>query len=254
MKKRLLSLMLCLALLPFALSPEAHAADRLPDQTLMTYYNNSIFAGDSLIRMFRNYVKGRQEKEPDYFSGIKFYSTYSIQLRTLGLEWVVSELSNLVYKGSDQVLCRIVKSVGADKVFILAGLNDNLSREQDGSGIDRGIRYVHNIVNMVRKYSPETLIYFFSLTPVTKKIEDSRHVQAVWDNYNEQLKAACEELDAIYIDIATALKDENGLLPKEITTDNEYHLNEEGNAIWAQLLLDFAQEQYEAGIWTPDQV
>ena len=109
--------MLCLALLPFALSPAAaHAADRLPDRTLMTYYNNSIFAGDSLIRMFRNYVKGRQEKEPDYFSGIKFYSTYSIQLRTLGLEWVNTQLTNLVFKGSDEVLCEIAKRLNPDKV------------------------------------------------------------------------------------------------------------------------------------------
>ena len=252
MIKRMLALLLCLAMLPTAaFAQEAPSVDRLPDETLMSYYDNSIFAGDSLIRMFRNYVKERQEKEPDYFSGIRFYSSYSIQLRTLGLEWVNTQLTNLVFKGSDEVLCEIAKRLNPDKVFILAGLNDNFSKEKNGEGIDRGMRYVNNIVKAINKHAPGTKVYFFSLTPVTKKVDDARHIQALWDQYNVRLEETCRELGVTYIDIATALKDENGLLPKEITSEGEYHLNAEGNAIWAQVLLDFAQTQYDAGLWTP---
>ena len=254
MIKRLLVLLICLALLPAgALAQPADSAARLPDETLMSYYDSAIFAGDSLIRMFRNYVKDRQEKEPNYFSGIRFYSSYSIQLRTLGLEWVNQELTNLVFRGSDEVLCKIAKTLKPDKVFILAGLNDNFSRERNGEGIDRGMRYVNNIVKALNKHVPGTEIYFFSLTPVTKKVDDTRHIQALWDQFNARLEETCRELGATYIDIATALKDETGLLPKEITSEGEYHLNAQGNAIWAQVLLDFAQAQYDAGLWTPAQ-
>ena len=252
MIKRFLVLLVCLAMLPAgALAQTSDPAARLPDETLMSYYDNSIFAGDSLIRMFRNYVKERQEKEPDYFSGIRFYSSYSIQLRTLGLEWVNDQLTNLVFKGSDEVLCEIAKRLKPDKVFILAGLNDNFSKEKNGEGIDRGMRYVNNIVKAMNKHAPDTRVYFFSLTPVTKKVDDARHIQALWDQYNVRLEETCRELGATYIDIATALKDENGLLSKGITSEGEYHLNAEGNAIWAQVLLDFAQPQYDAGLWTP---
>ncbi|MBR5109265.1 MAG: hypothetical protein IK099_03635 [Clostridia bacterium] len=252
--KKAIAVLLCLLTLvanAWAFSEETPA--RLPDETLMSFYDQSVFAGDSTIRMFRNYVKERQEKEPSYFSGIRFYSAYSIQLRTLGLEWVNSELTNLTYKGSDEVLCEIVQRIKPEKVFILAGLNDNFAKEKNGEGIDRGMRYVGNIMKAINKHAPGTQVFFFSLTPVTQKVEDTRHIQALWDQYNERLEQTCLELGATYIDIASALKDENGLLPKSITSEGEYHLNAEGNAIWAQVLLDFAQAQYEAGLWSPVQ-
>ena len=38
---------------------------------------------------------------------------------------------------------------------------------------------------------------------------------------------------------------------KGISHDGEYHLNDKGNAIWVQTLLDFAQGEYDANRWVP---
>ena len=65
------------------------------------------------------------------------------------------------------------------------------------------------------------------------------------------LAEKCPEVGAHFIDIATNLKGEDGLMKKGISHDGEYHLNEQGNAIWAQALLDFAQAQYDLGLWVP---
>ncbi|MBR4360755.1 MAG: hypothetical protein IKP32_09060 [Clostridia bacterium] len=247
----ILAVLLLMSLIGTSVGEET-TMERLPDEVLMTYYNDTAFVGDSLIRMFRNYVKDRQKKEPNFFKGIKFYSSYSYQLRTAALEWVNPDKSNLVYKGSDEVLCKIMKDQKPARLFILAGLNDNFAREVNGvEGIDRGMRAVTKIMELMEKYSPTTQVYFFSMTPVTQKVENKRHIREKWDEYNAQLEKTCQELGAVYVDIATPLKDENGLLPKSISNDNEYHLNDKGNAIWAQALLDFAQAQYEAGQWTP---
>ena len=66
---------LCIILLALSLAAgicaaaaeESAAKERLPDKVLMTYYDHSIFVGDSLIRMLRNYVKGVQKKDPGFF-------------------------------------------------------------------------------------------------------------------------------------------------------------------------------------------
>jgi hypothetical protein len=96
-------------------------------------------------------------------------------------------------------------------------------------------------------------VYFFSLTPVTYRVEQERpNLQQKWDAYNQLLKAKCEEVGALYVEISEPLKNENGLLPMALSHDGKYHLNEEGNAIWAQLLLDYAQSRYDAGLWSPE--
>ena len=241
--KRLLAILLFLVLL----AGTAYA-ERLPDEQLVTYYNKSVFVGDSLPRMFRNYVVNTvQKKHPDYFKDTKFYTAYSYQLYTATLEHPANTKVNLTYKGSDITMCRLMKTLKPEKLFILAGLNDKI-----GEYPERGMKYIDKIMVLMEKYAPDTQVHFFSLTPVTAAVDKKRpRLQEKWDAYNELLKQKCEEVGASYIDIATDLKGENGFMKKGISHDGEYHLNDKGNAIWMQTLLDFAQSEYEAGRWAP---
>ena len=43
---------------------------RLPDEILMTFYEHTIFAGDSQVAKFRNYVKVRMKTDSAFFSGV----------------------------------------------------------------------------------------------------------------------------------------------------------------------------------------
>ena len=244
MQKRLIFL-LFLLLAAFMLCGRA-GAERLPDETLMTYYDRSIFAGDSVICLFRNYVKEIRNKDAGYFSGVKFYCAYSYQLQTASMEYVSanSERVHLTYKGSKATLAEIMKKEKPAEVFIHAGLNEYIHKH-----IDRAENYIDKILALRDKYSPDTQIYFLSLTPVTKKIGNPR--QEGHDQYNEWLSQKCAETGAVFIDITTPVKSEDGFLPKTLSRDNEFHLNNKGNAIFAQTLLDFAQAQYDAGLWEP---
>ena len=114
------------------------------------------------------------------------------------------------------------------------------------------MEYIDKIMELMEKYAPDTQVYFFSLTPVTAAVEKKRpKLQEKWDAYNVLLEQKCQEVGAIYIDIATDLKGENGFMKKGISHDGEYHLNDKGNAIWVQTLLDFAQGEYDANRWVP---
>lgn len=244
MMKRLLTVLLCALLLAGAAAADAPRAERLPDEVLWTWYDDSLFVGDSLIVIFRNYVRGEQKENPAYFSGVTFYGVASYQLRAASVENVSGVGTELKYKGRDTTLARIMEKEQPRRVFIFAGLNDRIH-----AFLDRADRYVDRIMALRDKYAPETEICFFTLTPVAKKVGPKR--RDGHDAYNAWLAEKCAAVGARCIDIASPLKDEDGYLIKDLCSDGEYHLNNRGNAVWAQTLLDYAQARYEAGEWEP---
>ena len=243
MIKRLLAALLCLMML----LPPAMAEDELTDTQLGTFYDDAIFVGDSVIRMLHNYIKTKQLRDKNFFKGAKFYAAYSYQMRAATYETPRDGKVNLLFRGSQGTLSEIVRTLKPGKLFFLAGLNDNIV-----FNIDRGMGYAEKIVSIVQKRSPDTKIYFFSMTPVTASVNRKRNgMQAKVDEYNRQLEEKCQELGVVFLDISTQLKGEEGTMMKGISHDGEYHLNDKGNAIWVQQLLNYAREQYESGQWTP---
>ena len=92
------------------------SAARLPDSVLMTYYDHSMFAGDSLICMFRNYVRARQKTDPQYFAGIDFRCAYSFTLQMAAWEKVMeSSSANLKYKAREMTLSQIAQTLQPEK-------------------------------------------------------------------------------------------------------------------------------------------
>lgn len=223
-------------------------AQRLSDEELMTYYQDAVVVGDSLPRMLKNYLSARQEEDPSYFEGMRFFTYYNYKLRSAAREFPHDDEVNLVYKGVDYTLCQLMNLLRPGKVFILAGLNDKI-----GEKPEKGMEYVEQIMALMEKHAPDTQVYFFSLSPVTYRVEEKRpHLQEKWDAYNARLEEKCREVGALYVDIAQPLKNEKGLLPMSLSHDGEYHLNAEGNAVWARTLLDYAQSRYDAGLWSPE--
>ncbi len=83
MKKRLVFLLLLLLAAP-VFRGEAHA-ERLPDETLTAYYDRSIFTGDSVICLFRNYVKEIRNPDAAYVPGVKLYCSFSYHFETVSM-------------------------------------------------------------------------------------------------------------------------------------------------------------------------
>ena len=142
-----------------------------------------------------------------------------------------------------------VKRFKPKRAFILLGLNDPV-----GIKVDKAIGWVEDIFRKMEEMGPDTAVYFLSETPVTIQYEikrDREGYQLSLDEYNEKLKKTCEENGGFYIELAEALKDENNFLREECSSDNICHLSDEGNAVLIQVLKDYAQEQYDQGLWDP---
>lgn len=246
-KFRLLCLLLCACALAPAASAFSEGAERLPDRVLMSFYDRTLIVGDSQMRNLGNYMRKIRTDDPDFFPGVKCYGEYSLQMKMLSWKNTVSDPDavQLIYKGHVASLTEIAMAEKPEKILILIGLNDLIFEHLDRAG-----RYVDRIIALRDEYFPETRLFFLSLTPVTaKRTQKQRDEIAA---YNIWLEEKCGQVDAEYMDVTAGLTDANGCLPREITTDNDSHLNAEGFGIFVRNMLDYAQARYEEGLWVPD--
>ena len=270
MKKQIVTILLTILILGMLcgagtaeMNAKENAAARLSDEVLMTYYNNTIFAGDSQVAKFRYFVKTRRADHPDYFAGIDFrtvnnykfrYATYRTLREPTG--------AHLSDDGMDETLCNIVGKVQPERLFVLAGLNDAFTtdytmamQEVDETGYDRAARYVREMTELVREASPETQVYIVSQMPVTPEFvqgtNKGKTVQDRFDLVNETIRKECETLGIRYVDLASGMKGEDGMLLPQYCGNEGIHLNSEGYEVFARELLDYAQAEYENGNWIP---
>lgn len=248
LRKQILQIV-CLCLCAILFTDIAYAEvkeERLSDYELMKFYDSSLFVGDSQIKNFGNYLRKLRKKDENSFPTTKCYGAYSLQMRMLARKSPLDTNDvQLTYKGRNATLTSIAKAENPRNVFIMIGLNDRIYDH-----IDRADRYIDQILELRNEYFPETRIWFLSITPVTNKRKAKERDKI--NQYNDWLKEKCEQIDATYMDIRAGMTDEDGWMPKSITTDADCHFNDKGFDILIANLLDFAQAQYEAGLWKPE--
>ncbi|MCR5296495.1 MAG: hypothetical protein K6E17_03705 [Clostridiales bacterium] len=236
----------CAALMAGAARAEDTPERELPDRVLMQFYENTIFVGDSQIRNLGNYFRRHRDKDPEFFPGVKCYGEYSLQMRMIALKEPLSDENavQLNYKGRASTMTKIAKAEQPVRIFILIGLNDRIYEH-----MDRADRYIDKMLELRASYFPDTEIHFMSLTPVTNKWKQKVRDEIV--EYNTWLEEKCRQTGMYYMDVRERLMDADGCLPVKITTDAESHLNADGFDILIQSLLDYAQQRYDEGLWTP---
>lgn len=238
---------IALVLLFVCLAPTAWA-ERLDDSVLLSYYDNSIFFGDSIMQGFRRYRSNIRQTDEDFLTDMNVICTASISLYAGSRRNLYGEY-HFRYRGVDKSMYQITKELQPDKIFILLGLNDPV-----GIKIEKAITWIEYILTHMPTYAPDTEVYFFSLTPVTPTYcrQKSRpKYQEQVDQYNQRLRETCEAMGAGYVEIAEYLKGEDGYLKAEYSSDNVCHLSDEGVAVWIQAMCDYAQSQYDLGLWMP---
>lgn len=241
--KRLAAMLLCLMLLcPLA------GAERLDDRTLLSYYDDCLFIGDSIMQGFRRYRSAMRETDPTYMESVTVVCTASISLYAGSRRFLTGDY-HFKYRGSDRTMYDIARILKPKRILILLGLNDPV-----GIKIDRAMEWIEYIAVTMPEYSPDTEIIFFSHTPITENYCRTRKRDGYQDKlneYNARLKETCERLGVTYLEIAEPLKGEDGYLSALYTSDNLCHLSDDGLAMWVRCLCDHAQEEYDAGRWSP---
>ncbi len=229
----------------------AAGAERLDDETLYSFYDDGDFFGDSITRALTVHVIDLRQKGMPILPKTHFYSTGSITLYDGSRPTLSGAARCFNYRGMDATMYYITAVTKAKKVFILLGMNDPV-----GIKADRAMGWIEDVMKYMARdeKTRNTEVYFFSVTPVGTEYCKERNrpnYQEDLDAYNALLKEKCAEIGAGFIEISEALKGEDNHLDPAYSTDERFHLNNDGLDIWLARLRDYAQEQYDLGRWDP---
>lgn len=96
------------------------------------------------------------------------------------------------------------------------------------------------LLSSVKAQAPETKIYVMSIPPVTTAAEQTETplLNSVIDDYNSRLLELANEEDVYFIDINTALKNNDGKLDPTFAEEDGIHLNLEGGKVLLNYVLN----------------
>ncbi len=118
-----------------------------------------------------------------------------------------------------------VAAMKPGKLFIMAGIND-IAMGINPSRIEDNYR---RILETVHRESPETRAYIQSILPIHEYRVDVPPERV--DTVNARLRRLAERENAVYLDIASRVRDSTGRLREDLTYDG-VHLTGEGYLIW----------------------
>jgi lysophospholipase L1-like esterase len=132
------------------------------------------------------------------------------------------------------------------KVFIQIGTNDLNCDDSNG---DIAYDNIAKMIDNIKKNRPYAKIYLESIYPVNQS-DNEKIVKSTTGKrrnediikLNEKLKKFCEENNVEYVDVYSALADEDGNLKIEYTVDG-LHLSTEGYSVVSKLLKTYIKEK-----------
>ncbi|MBQ9982789.1 MAG: hypothetical protein IJP18_09510 [Oscillospiraceae bacterium] len=181
-----------------------------------SYLDTCVFIGDSITTGL---------------SGYKFVSPENV-LASIGLRLdnVTTEKVKTPSLG-DILVMDALEKIKPENVYILLGMN-GVAWYDVANDNKKMIDEYSALVDSIKNELPQSNVYIISLTPVgTKKesiatAEEGRVLNTEVDRFNEKLLTLANEKEVHYIDMNSALKDENGKLADSDTTDGMHFVKD----------------------------
>ncbi len=184
-----------------------------------SYFADAAFVGDSRTEGFQLYSG---LKEGTYFCSVgatvQTVMDKETQEGPSGPETILNALSRESY----------------GKIYIMLGIN-----ELGWYRTEEFTEQYAKVIASIREDHPEAAIVIQSLPPVSAK-QDAKRSYVKNERivlFNGLLEELAAEEGCIFLDVASAVTDENGTLPTELTTDG-VHLNTAGCKKWLAYLRE----------------
>jgi lysophospholipase L1-like esterase len=142
------------------------------------------------------------------------------------------------------VLARLNGVIAAkpDIVFLQIGINDLFrvydllhAAARDNAILDGILRSHGKIRQTLTKALPSLRLFVCSLLPVSSELDPRGVVNESIGSLNASLEKEAEKQGLIYVDLHSALRDENGTLAEAFGSDG-VHLSRAGYAVWARTI------------------
>jgi lysophospholipase L1-like esterase len=122
------------------------------------------------------------------------------------------------------------------KLFVEVGINDI----SQNIPVEITAKNIFHIASRVKKKSPHTEIYVFSVLPTNDNVKndypDAYNKNSIVLSLNRQLQQGSKENQFTYIDLTKIFSDNMGKLNTKFAEEDGLHLNHVGYAAWVNLL------------------
>lgn len=169
------------------------------------YFDDAVFIGNSLIVGFQRMVP----------LNARYFASIGLNVSQVFTKQIVPMTS-----GDTATISEALGTVEFSKVYLMFGIN-----ELGWGSIASFINYYGQIIDRVREVNPEAIVYVQSILPINEeKWAKSRDYQSCINNYavaafNQKILDMCVEKGAAFVNVGEALKDENGNLFADATSD-----------------------------------
>ncbi|MBE6714799.1 MAG: hypothetical protein E7575_05895 [Ruminococcaceae bacterium] len=184
-------------------------------------FDNVAFVGDSISLKLQYYHAKTGE-----MGNATFLCSGSYAVRH-----AVDSTMLIPYKGQNMSPEDALALCGAEKVFILLGMNDI-----GLLGIDKTIENWGIFVERIKEKCPGIKIYIQSETPIYKSGEKGKLTNENVDAYNARLEQFARDNGCEYLDISFYMKDSSGGLLEKYCSDSFVHFTDEACKLWINLL------------------
>jgi len=187
---------------------EAEYGKPVPESSQVTtaYFDDALFVGDSITSGIDSY---------GIMSNATVIANTGINPSTM--------LTSEVWENADgtySTLLEAASKVDAAKIYVMIGAN-GVAWIGENAFID----YYTQIIQRLKDDHPDAIIYVQSILPVTKEKSDEGPSMSNGkiDMYNSRILKMTEELEVYYLDVASAIKNQNGALPSEASPKDGIH-------------------------------
>lgn len=199
-----------------------------------SFLNGAVFVGDSVTLKLKNYVTQKRKSEPGFFGTAAFLAAGSMgsgnALQPLGADSI-----HPYYNGEKALLEDSAVKMGADKVYLMLGINDVAPY-----GVEGAAKNLEILAKRFRDKIPGVKIYIQSATPMLSDKQKKTLNNPNLERYNEQLSKICEKDGWCFLDVASVMRDGTGSLKREYCSDPDdlgLHFTDAACEVWIHYIL-----------------
>lgn len=178
-----------------------------------SYFDDVVFIGDSVSLKLQYYVRDQRKSDENFLGKAQFLTAGSFSYIN-ALKAVSEESVHPSYQGTKMLLEDSIAASGAKKLYIMLGMNDIAGGRYDGT-----LSNLSTVISRILEKTPDVKFYFQSVTPRMEDSQTKNLNNEIIRGYNERLLQYCEDNGYYFIDVYSALCDENGNLPAEYCSD-----------------------------------
>ena len=191
----------------------------------ISYFDDALFLGDSLADGFKVYNSSLELKD----SRARYLTQKSTTPRTFLQPGVH------VDAGAGPVdVWAVIEQVQPGKMYLTLGTNALMSMTPE-----EFITTYYQLIDKIRRTSPNTQIYVTTVTPVTAW-KSQKEARLSFDRIyrsNQLIAKMCHEKGLALINLYDVLKSSSGYLREDIAASDGYHLTPSGYREWLDYLI-----------------